>query len=70
MNWAYITQTLGLNRYIITGLDFEDVSMTPILPGASSFEPILIAGLAMMMVFPPAGSQLPSQMGWPASPAI
>lgn len=61
MEMALVTPPVGMNLYVINGLD-EDIRMSEVIQGVAPFIVILAAFLLFTMLFPPMSTWLPSMM--------
>jgi C4-dicarboxylate transporter DctM subunit len=61
MEMALVTPPVGMNLYVINGLD-EDIHMSEVIRGVAPFIVILAAFLLLTMLFPPMSTWLPSMM--------
>jgi C4-dicarboxylate transporter DctM subunit len=61
MEMALVTPPVGMNLYVINGLD-EDIRMSEVIQGVAPFIVILGAFLLFTMLFPPMSTWLPSMM--------
>jgi C4-dicarboxylate transporter DctM subunit len=61
MEMALVTPPVGMNLYVINGLD-EDIHMSEVIRGVAPFIVILAAFLVLTMLFPPMSTWLPSMM--------
>ena len=61
MEMALVTPPVGMNLYVINGLD-EDIHMSEVIQGVAPFILIMGAFLVFTMLFPPMSTWLPSLM--------
>jgi C4-dicarboxylate transporter, DctM subunit len=61
MEMALVTPPVGMNLYVINGLD-DDIHMSEVIQGVAPFIVILAAFLLFTMLFPPISTWLPSMM--------
>jgi len=61
MEMALVTPPVGMNLYVINGLD-DDIHMSEVIRGVAPFIVILGAFLLLTMLFPPMSTWLPSMM--------
>jgi C4-dicarboxylate transporter DctM subunit len=61
MEMALVTPPVGMNLYVINGLD-DDIHMSEVIQGVAPFIVILGAFLIFTMLFPPMSTWLPSLM--------
>jgi C4-dicarboxylate transporter DctM subunit len=58
---ALVTPPVGLNLYVINGLD-KDIHMSEVITGVAPFIVLLGAFLILTMLIPPMSTWLPSMM--------
>ena len=61
MEMALVTPPVGMNLYVINGLD-EDIHMSEVIQGVAPFILIMAVFLLFTMLFPPMSTWLPSLM--------
>jgi C4-dicarboxylate transporter, DctM subunit len=61
MEMALVTPPVGMNLYVINGLD-EDIHMSEVIQGVAPFILIMAVFLLFTMLFPPMSTWLPSMM--------
>ncbi len=61
MEMALVTPPVGMNLYVINGLD-KDISMSEVIQGVTPFIIIMGVFLLFTMLFPPMSTWLPSMM--------
>jgi C4-dicarboxylate transporter DctM subunit len=61
MEMALVTPPVGMNLYVINGLD-PDIRMDEVIRGVTPFIILLISFLILTMLFPPMSTWLPSMM--------
>jgi C4-dicarboxylate transporter DctM subunit len=61
MEMALVTPPVGMNLYVINGLD-EDIHMSEVIQGVAPFILIMGVFLVFTMLFPPMSTWLPSLM--------
>jgi len=61
MEMALVTPPVGMNLYVINGLD-DDIHMSEVIQGVAPFIVIMAAFLLFTMLFPPMSTWLPSLM--------
>jgi C4-dicarboxylate transporter DctM subunit len=58
---ALVTPPVGMNLYVINGLD-TDINMSEVIRGVAPFIVLMGAFLLLTMLFPPMSTWLPSMM--------
>ena len=61
MEMALVTPPVGMNLYVINGLD-KDIRMAEVIRGVAPFILLMVAFLIFTMLFPPMSTWLPSMM--------
>ena len=61
MEMALVTPPVGMNLYVINGLD-KDIRMAEVIRGVTPFIILMMAFLIFTMLFPPMSTWLPSMM--------
>jgi C4-dicarboxylate transporter DctM subunit len=61
MEMALVTPPVGMNLYVINGLD-ADIHMSEVIRGVAPFIVLMGAFLLFTMLFPPMSTWLPSMM--------
>ena len=61
MEMALVTPPVGMNLYVINGLD-KDIHMSEVITGVAPFILLMVAFLIFTMLFPPMSTWLPSMM--------
>jgi C4-dicarboxylate transporter DctM subunit len=61
MEMALVTPPVGMNLYVINGLD-KDIRMSEVIQGVTPFIVLMASFLVLTMLFPPMSTWLPSMM--------
>jgi C4-dicarboxylate transporter DctM subunit len=61
MEMALVTPPVGMNLYVINGLD-KDIRMAEVIRGVTPFIILMAGFLVLTMLFPPMSTWLPSMM--------